>query len=85
MTVFKQLLNHSNMNVTITSAIELSAAQRKTLVTALEKKYGNSLTIEEIVNENLIGGVRVTVGSRQLDASVRGKLHKLESQVTQKL
>lgn len=73
------------MKVTITSAIPLTAEQRKKLVSALEKKYSTKHEIEEQVDEQLLGGVRITIGSRQLDASVRGKLHSIEAQLTQKL
>ena len=73
------------MNVRITTAQPLSAPQRKTLMTALEKKYGQDLQIVEEIQEQLLGGIRVQIGSRQLDASVRGKLLTLESELNQEL
>ena len=48
----------------ITSAFELSEAQVKELVAALEQKFGLKLKPSVTVDQSLIGGVRVAVGDR---------------------
>lgn len=58
----------------ITSAFPLDKAQLKPLMAELEAHFGCRLQAEVEVDPALIGGVRVAVGDRILDASVRGKL-----------
>lgn len=66
----------------ITSAFELSDAQVKDLVATLEKKFGRKLNPSVIVDNALIGGVRVVVGDQVLDTSVRAKLQKMHTALT---
>jgi len=56
------------------SAFPIDAAQVSALVQQLETHFGSRLTAQVVVDESLIGGVRVAVGDQVLDASVRGKL-----------
>lgn len=63
--------------VTVTSAIALSDAQKKQLKTGLEKKYG-SIELVEKIDAKVIGGVKVTVGSEQFDATISAKLSMLK-------
>jgi F-type H+-transporting ATPase subunit delta len=61
----------------ISSAFEMSDAQVKDVVAALEKKFGRKLNPSVVVDKSLIGGVRVVVGDEVLDSSVRAKLQKM--------
>lgn len=63
--------------VVVTSTISLSDAQKKALVSGLEKKYGPVSVVEKI-DEKLIGGLKVTVGSEQFDASIAAKISQLK-------
>jgi F-type H+-transporting ATPase subunit delta len=67
--------------VTITSAVPLSESQKKALTDGLKKKY-SAVSIEEQIDENIIGGVKVTVGDKQFDATLRGRLSKLKETIT---
>lgn len=58
----------------IASAFPLDDAQLNQLMGQLESHFGGKLQPRVEVDASLIGGVRVTVGDRILDASVRGKL-----------
>jgi F-type H+-transporting ATPase subunit delta len=66
----------------ISSAFELSDAQVKEIVAALEKKFGRKLNPSVTVNKSLIGGVRVVVGDEVLDTSVSAKLQKMHDALT---
>lgn len=47
------------------------------------KKVGKiSLNIENIVDSNLLGGLKVRIGNRIFDGSLRGKLDRLERTIT---
>lgn len=61
---------------TITSAIKLSADQRKKLSDVLSKKYQVKDFVEK-VDPDILGGLKVTVGSTQIDLSVKNKLNAL--------
>jgi len=68
--------------VTITTAVKLNAVQLKKLTTAIEKKYGTSDNVENVVDPSILGGVIVTVGSHQYDNSYRNRIAELKQQVT---
>lgn len=63
----------------IVSAYPLSDAQLGELVAGLQKKFGIKLKPSVRVDQHLIGGVRVTVGDRTLDGSVRGQLERMRA------
>jgi F-type H+-transporting ATPase subunit delta len=58
----------------IASAFPLNKRQLSALLKKLEGHFGGRLQGRVEVDPSLIGGVRVAVGDRVLDASVRGKL-----------
>ena len=66
---------------TIESATEIEAGASRQIVDGLQRKYGNSLTTEFVVNPALLGGVRVRVGSDVWDSSVRNRLDRLQQQL----
>jgi F-type H+-transporting ATPase subunit delta len=47
----------------------------------LKKKYGNDLTTEFVVNPQLLGGMRIRVGSDVWDGTVRNRLELLQQQL----
>ena len=61
----------------ITSAYPLDNAQLKNLMSQLEPHFGSKLQPHVVVDEALIGGIKVAVGDQVLDASVRGKLEAM--------
>jgi F-type H+-transporting ATPase subunit delta len=67
--------------VTITTAVKLSATQLKKLTTAIEKKYGKVSAVETLVDKTILGGVIVTIGSRQFDNSYRGRIQAFKQQI----
>jgi len=64
-------------DATIYSAFPLDEAQRKALIADLEARFKTRLTAEVVVDQSLIGGVKIVVGDQVLDTSVRGKLESL--------
>jgi len=65
----------------IVSAFPLDDAQLGSLKTALEKRFGKKIAATVSVDPQLIGGARVTVGDTVIDASVRGELQAMSSQL----
>ena len=62
----------------ITSAQSLSAKQSESLKKTLQDMAGQTVTIEENVDETILGGLVVRVGSTLIDDSVSGKLDRLK-------
>ncbi len=65
------------MNASVTSAKKLTATQLKNLQKNLKSALGQDVAIESIVDENLLGGLKVKVGSRMIDSSLKTKLDNL--------
>ena len=65
----------------IETASELDSTTSSELVANLKKKYGSDLTAEFIVNPELLGGMRVRVGSDVWDGTVRNRLEQLDRQL----
>src|SRR4051812_43714175 len=63
----------------IESASELASEVRSQIVASLQRKYGNDLSTEFVVIPDLLGGLRIRVGSDVWDGSVRSRLQRLET------
>ncbi len=63
----------------VTSATKLCAAQSKALVATLKAKVGKDVKLNTTVDESLIGGLIVKLGSTMIDTSVKAKLAALQN------
>ena len=61
----------------VTTAIKLTQAQETGLKAALRQALGKDPEIETVVDPSILGGLKVRVGSRLYDASLRSKLDSL--------
>ncbi len=62
----------------VVAAAPLTKAQETALGQVLKKEYGDKVQMDIKIDEGLIGGLTIRVGSRLVDGSLRSKLHKLE-------
>lgn len=58
----------------VTAAVELSAAQRTRLAAILKDAYGREMQINVAVDPEVLGGIRVQVGSEVVDGTVLSRL-----------
>jgi F-type H+-transporting ATPase subunit delta len=65
----------------IETAIEIGAQEGNTVIEDLRKRYGNDLSAEFKVNPDLLGGMRVKVGSDVWDGSVKARLTELKNRL----
>ena len=65
----------------IETASEVDPETRSKLIADLKQKYGNDLTTEFVVNPELLGGMRIRVGSDVWDGTVRNRLERLQQQL----
>ena len=82
---FKELLNdkHNIIEGTVISAIALTEKQVKELEEKLSKKYNKNVTLENEVDESILGGVLVRLGNTQIDGSVKTRLDNIKDQLSQ--
>nr|WP_252731266.1 F0F1 ATP synthase subunit delta [Lentibacter algarum] len=63
----------------VVSAKALTKAQADKLAKTLKTRFGKTVTIKASVDESLIGGLVVKVGSKMIDTSIRSKLGSLQN------
>lgn len=63
----------------VTSAVALTPAQASELAEAIKARVGKTVKLKTAVDEALIGGLVVKVGSTMIDTSIRAKLASLQN------
>ncbi len=63
----------------VTSATALTKEQSDKVAKTLKARMGKDVTINASVDESLIGGLIVKVGSKMIDTSIRSKLSSLQN------
>lgn len=82
---FKNLLHQgrSEAEVLIETPFPMSPEEVNSLVEALGKKFpGKKLLPEVKIDKSLIGGVKVTVGDKVLDGTVKARLAEMHTALT---
>lgn len=67
------------MSADVTAARALSDAQTKALAEQIKKATGKDIKLNVSVDEGLIGGLIVKVGSRMIDTSIKSRLNNLQN------
>jgi F-type H+-transporting ATPase subunit delta len=68
-------------SATIETATALAPEAGAQIVANLKRKYGSDLAARFVVNPELLGGMRIRVGSDVWDSSVRNRLQRLQQQL----
>ena len=61
----------------VTTAQALTDAQRQAIEDGLKKAMGTKVAVDARVDEDLLGGLMVKVGSRMIDSTIKTKLQQL--------
>ncbi|MDJ0905226.1 MAG: F0F1 ATP synthase subunit delta [Woeseiaceae bacterium] len=67
----------NKVDVVVTSASEISGAQKDAIAGALRERLGQDVSIETKIDENLIGGAVIKAGDVVIDGSLRARLEGL--------
>ncbi len=67
--------------VTAESAVELSDSQKERLVSKLEEKTGGKVEMVYRVNPTLLGGMKLDIGNRRIDDSVKAKIDEIAARL----
>jgi len=70
------------VDVQLTSAVELDAAQRESFVASLRKRLGRDVRLHCDTDEKLLGGAVIRAGDLVIDGSLSGRLERLAGAVT---
>jgi F-type H+-transporting ATPase subunit delta len=73
----------NTLDVEVTSAMKLNSGQREQLQRALETRFARQVRIAETLDPALIGGAIVRADDLVIDGSLRGRLARLEQQISQ--
>ena len=78
----RQLNQHRGIvTATVTSAVALTDGESAQIRSRVEAMAGSKVELKTQVDPALIGGLTIQVGDRLLDASVRGRLERLRTQL----
>ena len=81
---FIELVNDERgiAEATVYSTRPLTASESEAISSVFAKKVGKtSLNIENIIDSNILGGVKVRIGNRIFDGSLQGKLDRLKREL----
>jgi F-type H+-transporting ATPase subunit delta len=81
LSVLNDLIADSKNEVSaeVVSATSLSKSQLDKLAKTLKANFGKDININSTVDENLIGGMIIKVGSRMIDTTILAKLNSLQN------
>lgn len=64
------------------TATPMSDEQKNSLIEKLENKLNKKIELNNIVNESIIGGMKILVGEKSIDASIKTRLSELQLQLS---
>ena len=81
---FRRLLNarQGRIEMTITTAGELTSSQRLAITAELEEIFDAGVILASHVDERIIGGLKLSIGDCLYDASVSGQLARMHRVIT---
>ena len=82
--LFEQLKleDEGKLDAKISSAFPMEEAQRSQVVNLLSSRFKRKINATVTVDPELIGGIKVEVGDKVWDASVRGRLQTMAATLT---
>ena len=72
----------NSVDVVLTAATAVDAAQQAKITEALKKRFGRDINLKFKLDENLIGGARIQADDLVIDGSIRTGLDKMASSLT---
>jgi F-type H+-transporting ATPase subunit delta len=83
---FEQLMAREERRLTVelTTARELSDSETDAILGEIEKAAGRKVDATRKVDPDLVGGIVLQAGSLRVDASVRGRLERLRTELVKR-
>jgi F-type H+-transporting ATPase subunit delta len=67
----------------VITAVEMTQAQIKSLEEKLSTLAGKTVTLKNVIDEDIVGGIVVEIGDKIIDGSVRKQLAELKEELRQ--
>ena len=78
----EMILDEQNTTVAeVETAYPLSDEQRNLLIKSLENQYSKKIKIDEVINQSLLAGIKISINNEVTDYSVRYKLNSMKEQI----
>jgi F-type H+-transporting ATPase subunit delta len=71
------------LKVRVRAAVPVDAAQAESLKAALKRRFAREIDLETVVDASVLGGAVIDAGDVVIDGSVRGRLERLRTALTQ--
>lgn len=71
------------LKVLVRSAVALEAGERERIASALSRRFGKRIALDNEIDPDLIGGAVIHAGESVIDGSVRGRLAQLAQALAQ--
>jgi len=72
----------NSVDVELVSALPVQPEQRAALVASLEQRFGRRVRMREVLDDSLVGGALIRSGDLVIDGSLKGRLERLEAQIS---
>lgn len=63
------------------TAVEMDEEQKRRLIEKLESKLGQKIELNNVIDTSIIGGMKIRIGEKSLDASISSRLKTLHSEL----
>ena len=74
-------LDNKEIEVKVTSAVEIEKELQNDLKAILEKQMGKKINLTNYVDKSIIGGLVLQIGSDLIDISVKNKIFKINNMI----
>lgn len=74
----KELERKNTLKGIVKTKMPLTDEEFKDLVSSLEKKYSKNIILEQIIDEEMLGGIYVKINDDVIDGTVESKLDKMK-------
>lgn len=64
------------------TAVAMEEEQKQKLIQTLEAKLGKKIELDNIVDSNIIGGMKIKIGEKALDGTLSNRLKELQSEIS---
>ena len=79
----EMILDEQNTTIAeVETAYPLTDYQKNLLVKTLEKQHDTKIKIDEVINKELLAGIKISINNEVTDYSVRYKLNSMKEQIT---
>ena len=78
----EMILDEQNTTIAeVETAYPLTDNQKNLLIKSLEKQHDKKIKIDEVINKELLAGIKISINNEVTDYSIRYKLNSMKEQI----